>query len=128
MYALVINGVIEKYPYSFADLKNNNPQVSFPFPLDEDILAEWNVFPVVATTAPEVDYTKVLTEGAPVFDGMWKQTWVVTDNPNASQVAEKLRAKAYRAESDPLFFKFQRGEATKEEWLAKVSEIKSRYP
>ena len=28
---------------------------------------------------------------------------------------------------DPLFFKAQRGEATMEEWIAKVNEIKARY-
>jgi hypothetical protein len=39
-----------------------------------------------------------------------------------------LRHAAYVAESDPIFFKYQRGEATKEEWLAKVEEIKARYP
>jgi len=39
-----------------------------------------------------------------------------------------LRADAYRAESDPLFFMAQRGEATMDEWLAKVAEIKARYP
>lgn len=38
------------------------------------------------------------------------------------------RAAAYIAESDPLFFKAQRGEATQEEWLAKVAEIKTRIP
>lgn len=38
------------------------------------------------------------------------------------------RAAAYIAESDPLFFKAQRGEATNEEWLAKIAEIKARFP
>lgn len=38
-----------------------------------------------------------------------------------------LRAEAYRNEADPLFFKAQRGEATMDEWLAKVAEIKARY-
>jgi hypothetical protein len=38
------------------------------------------------------------------------------------------RASAYRAEADPLFFKAQRGEATMDEWLALVAEIKMRYP
>jgi hypothetical protein len=41
---------------------------------------------------------------------------------------EALRKAAYIAESDPLFFKYQRGDATKEEWLAKIEEIKARYP
>ena len=34
----------------------------------------------------------------------------------------------YQEESDPLFFKWQRGEATKEEWLEKIAEIKALYP
>ena len=39
-----------------------------------------------------------------------------------------LRSQAYRDESDPLYFKAQRGEATMADWLAKVAEIKNRYP
>ena len=39
-----------------------------------------------------------------------------------------FRKAAYIAESDPLFFKWQRGEATREEWLAKIAEIQARYP
>jgi len=43
-------------------------------------------------------------------------------------VQAAARAEAYRAEADPLFFKAQRGEATEAEWLAKVEEIKARFP
>lgn len=39
-----------------------------------------------------------------------------------------LRGKAYRDESDPLYFKSQRGEATHQEWLDKVAEIQARWP
>lgn len=42
--------------------------------------------------------------------------------------AEKQREESYRNESDPIFFKWQRGEATEQEWLDKVTEIKQRYP
>jgi hypothetical protein len=42
--------------------------------------------------------------------------------------AERERASAYRSEADPLFFKAQRGEATTDEWTAKVAEIKTRFP
>jgi len=42
--------------------------------------------------------------------------------------ARKNRAIAYREESDPIFMKFQRGEATKQEWLDKIEEIKQRFP
>ena len=44
------------------------------------------------------------------------------------QEQENNRASAYRSEADPLFFKAQRGEATTDEWTAKVAEIKARFP
>ena len=40
----------------------------------------------------------------------------------------QLRRATYQEEADPIFFRWQRGEATEEEWLAKVDEIKARYP
>jgi hypothetical protein len=42
--------------------------------------------------------------------------------------AENNRKAAYIAEADPLFFKTQRGEATEQEWLDKIAEIKARFP
>lgn len=43
-------------------------------------------------------------------------------------VNKEARAQAYREVSDPLFFKAQRGEATMDEWLAKVAEIREQFP
>lgn len=40
----------------------------------------------------------------------------------------KARQRAYQIEADPIFFDSQRGEKTKDEWLAKIAEIKQRYP
>lgn len=40
----------------------------------------------------------------------------------------ELRKIAYQNEADPIFFKWQRGEATQQDWLAKIEEIKQRYP
>ena len=42
--------------------------------------------------------------------------------------AEASRKAAYIAEADPLFFKWQAGEGTQEEWQAKREEIRQRYP
>ena len=42
--------------------------------------------------------------------------------------AEASRKAAYIAEADPLFFKWQSGEGTQEEWQAKREEIRQRYP
>ena len=38
------------------------------------------------------------------------------------------RRTAFAAEADPLFFQVQRGEATQADYLAKVAEIRARYP
>ena len=38
------------------------------------------------------------------------------------------RADAYRTEADPLFFQVQRGDIAQDVWLAKVAEIKIRFP
>ncbi len=45
-----------------------------------------------------------------------------------AQEAEESRRNAYEQESDPLFFKAQRNEATMQEWEDKVAEIKQRFP
>ena len=42
--------------------------------------------------------------------------------------AEAARQEAYAKEADPLFFKYQRDEVSKQEWLDKIAEIKLRYP
>lgn len=70
---------------------------------------------------------------ARVFDG---EKWAYIELPKPAEptpeeiaaAVQSARAGAYRIESDPLFFKAQRGEATMDEWLAKVAEIKARIP
>ena len=42
--------------------------------------------------------------------------------------AESNRQSAYTQEADPLFFKYQRGEATEQDWLDKIEEIRARHP
>jgi hypothetical protein len=51
--------------------------------------------------------------------------------PTPEQIRAQMsaaRAVAYTAEADPIFFKWQRGEATEQEWLDKIEEIRARYP
>jgi hypothetical protein len=62
-------------------------------------------------------------------------TKLKTANQKAQEATEQALAQtehsrraAYIKETDPLFFKVQRGEATMEEWQAKIAEIKAKYP
>jgi hypothetical protein len=85
-------------------------------------------------------YPNVVTidDGAGAFDAQGNQVTVDEDavaaeiqrlQPiRAAEDASRQRQQAYIAEADPLFFKAQRGEATMEEWQAKVAEIKTRFP
>lgn len=41
---------------------------------------------------------------------------------------QKARQLAYQSESDPIFFSYQRGEATQQEWLDAVQAIKDANP
>lgn len=78
-----------------------------------------NIASLVDTVPPE-----------PHVPGMWQRNtitykWELTGNTTLS--TKELRIKAYREEADPLFFKSQRGEISRDEWLLKVAEIKARY-
>lgn len=57
-------------------------------------------------------------------DSLWPFLRIELHNEDA----RTSRERAYREESDSLFFSFQRGESTEEEWLSKVNEIRSRFP
>lgn len=82
----------------------------------------------VDTQPPQVPANKV---------AKWDNGWVFEDIPVVETptppapllptYADYRRA-AYENEADSLFFKAQRGEATMEEWQAKVTEIKARFP
>jgi len=91
------------------------------------------------------DEIKEINAGLPLdiyFSGMpdvkeyeTNDGWVVNAGYDYAKVIEKQndvikgkRQEAYKAESDPLFFYFQRGKKTKDEWLAKIAEIDARFP
>lgn len=131
MYIKLKNGSVDTYPYSIGQLKADNPQVSFPAEIPDSLLAEYEVYPVEPSPAPATDHTSRIKEGLPAFeDGKWVQVWELEllGAEEVNQTVANLRKQAYIEEADPLFFKYQRGDATKEEWLAAVNAIKIRYP
>jgi len=87
--------------------------------------------------------TVIMTDPpTPPLGGVWKwenNAWMcinqeAVDSYNAQVIADfnaqqqTKRHSAYVAESDPLFFKSQRGQATQQDWLNKVAEIDTRFP
>jgi hypothetical protein len=54
--------------------------------------------------------------------------WAAGEKDRNNARMKSAREAAYKAESDSLFFKAQRGEATVQDWQNKVAEIKARFP
>jgi hypothetical protein len=54
--------------------------------------------------------------------------WEDVQHEVATEAIRNQRLAAYREESDPIFFDYQRGEATEDEWLDAIQDIKDRYP
>ena len=69
----------------------------------------------------------IQADWTPITDAELQSILDRINKPTPEQV-EESRFSAYQAEADPLFFKYQRGEVTEQEWLDKVAEIKARYP
>jgi hypothetical protein len=96
------------------------------------------------------DYSQVLTANYPgaqwtlngdTYDGLtWLDSsakptqdeldaaWPAVQYANQCKAVEQARLADYEKTSDPLFFKWQRGDATEQEWLAAVQAVKDAHP
>jgi len=57
-----------------------------------------------------------------------RELWAAGAHDRAMEDVRKARQNAYQQTADPLFFKFQAGESTKEEWLAARQEVVDAHP
>jgi hypothetical protein len=81
MYIKLTNGKPEKY--SIGQLRRDNPNTSFPKNPSNDLLAQWGIYPLAKTEAPQNnEMTQNCTEVDPVeIDGVWTQQWLVENKP-----------------------------------------------
>jgi hypothetical protein len=54
--------------------------------------------------------------------------WPTVDYQNQYAAVETARRIAYEAQSDPLFFEWQRGDGTEQAWLDAVAAVKAANP
>jgi len=54
--------------------------------------------------------------------------WAQVEYEVAYEAVQKARQAAYQSESDPIFFDFQRGEVTEQDWLDAVQAVKDAHP
>ena len=72
MYAKIDGSTVEKYPYTFRNLQTDNPNVSFPYPLPDDIKVDYNVADVNENAKPSFDplLENIVETAMTVVDGV----------------------------------------------------------
>ena len=54
--------------------------------------------------------------------------WPEVQHARAVREVERARAAAYRETADPLYFQWQRGEVSEQQWLDAVQAVKDAHP
>jgi hypothetical protein len=54
--------------------------------------------------------------------------WPEVQYERAYEAVEQRATTAYRETADPIFFQYQRGDATEQEWLDAVQAVKDAHP
>jgi hypothetical protein len=138
MFIRIIDGKPEKY--TLAQLKKDNPyNTLFPDIMTPENLVDYGAFVFVESDIPQYDnITHKVVEIDPILEGeVYVQTWQVLPltEQEKSDMIKKLgdeikekRRKAYQRYSDPLYFKWKRGDGTEQEYLNKIEAIKAQLP
>lgn len=66
-------------------------------------------------------------DSQPTWDAV-VAAWPTVNGGIANERARRQRLVAFRDEADPLFFGWQRGENTEQDWRDKCEEIRLRFP
>ena len=100
MYVKLTNNQPSKFPYTLADLRQDNPGTSFPADITNETLALFSVYPVATTSAPEFDSkTHRVKQGVELIDGAWTQVWHLQELPE-QQASANIRAERNRRLAD----------------------------
>jgi hypothetical protein len=117
MFIKLTNGTHETY--TIGQLRRDNPQTSFPRDIPADVLAEFKVYKVKQTPAPEIDgKTHHHTQTVELVDGEWTQVWQVEQLPQDQAEANIRTYRDYLLQnSDWIVSKcYELGEPVPTDW------------
>lgn len=102
-YVLYVDGVVKQYPYTLTDMRRDNPSVSFPRDISDEVAAQYNTYPVVDTPQPSFnpDTQYIVWENPSFADNVWTQVWGVADY-TPEQLAERILAWRQTATCTPF--------------------------
>ena len=102
MFVKITNGEIDTYPYSVGKLRRDNPRVSFPKKISDEILASYGVHDVRWIPSPEHDPETHFVEYSPapvLQDGAWVYSPTVREL-SEDQIAERSVSRAGEARAN----------------------------
>jgi len=98
------NTIIVKWPYTFNDLQEENPNVVFPSTPDNRCFLKFgNAHPVITKSQPRFDENKerLVKRSPELINGVWTITWdIVSLSSQQLQNIRTRRINAVRAECD----------------------------
>jgi len=90
MFVKLIGGTPQYY--TLGQLRRDNPNTSFPQSVPDDVLADYDVYPLTPSVPPVIDnLTEFSSETIALVDGVWSQVWAVATYP-VEVVSARVRA------------------------------------
>lgn len=100
MFVKATNEQIDQYPYTVDDLRRDNPNVSFPKKVPEQMMGKFGMFVVHMSEAPSINSrVQTLSSDVQFIDGKWKQVWSVSNLP------EDIASENVRTQRDKMLEK-----------------------
>tara|TARA_R110000782_G_scaffold72294_3_gene144826 strand:- start:2740 stop:3066 length:327 start_codon:yes stop_codon:yes gene_type:complete len=99
--------------------------------VNKTLMAYGLPFSLVGNPKNAKEYASALTWFAETQAPSWSELvseWPSIEEESKLLEAKEARKRLYIRDSDPLFFKYQRGENTKEVWLAAIAAIDEANP
>lgn len=94
------NNEVAKYPYTFNDLRRDNPGTVFPSNPSNECLLDYDVFKVLESAKQNYDtLTQKIVNGVIFENGSWVQRWSIENLP------EEYASANVRAHRDSLLAK-----------------------
>lgn len=102
MYVKIKNGAVEKFPYGWLELMQDNPNTSFPEVPVDSVFAHFGVHPVTLLEIPS-GFDSVTHDISPaepkLINGAWVQGWNITASDDGV-VAQRISDLAQSARSE----------------------------
>lgn len=91
-YVKIENNEVSKYPYTFNDLRRDNPGTVFPTTPSDECLSDFGVYRVQESAKQNYNYMVQQIINTVVFENnIWAQRWVIENLPE-EQAATNVRS------------------------------------